>query len=372
MDVKALALIGDRDGCAMWRILQPFAELQRRGYPAEWGYRTDNKLANIAHLFNVIILPRLHWPKQNQKMAEQWFSALRNAGIAVIYEVDDDLLSPDFRRRLIEVHGKTEEQTSEIVDGIRHTLSMADGVTVSNEHLKRLVQRYTNKPVYVISNAIDLDWFSAVQAKAERRVPGLTIGWAGGIRPDADTEQMAIAWGRIAKKHPHVNFVVYGHQPTVIYDNVPHHRIFAIDWHPIETYPMGLVNFDIGCCPLSDTQFNRSKTFIKALEYAVSGAAVVASPTVYSGLIDDGYDGYICHTIDQWETALDKLVSSANHRQRMAQRLLYKTKTHHSLARNVLNWPAAWAAIYEEYIEARRSRPRIIVPTFGHIARVVA
>lgn len=367
-----LALVGDMDGCSLWRVLQPITELQRRGYPADWDNRDNDKLASIVHRYNAILLPRLHWPRHERPRAERWFEALHNAGLAVIYEVDDDLLSNDFAQRLIDVHGKTQEQADDITSGIRHTLNMVDGITVSSERLKRLVQRYADKPIQVVPNAIDLEWFRSVQAKAERRVKGLTIGWAGGARPDDDVEQMAIAWGRIAAHHPDVSFVVIGHQPQVIYDNVPHERLTAVEWHPIETYPMPLVNIDIGCCPLADNGFNRSKTWIKALEYAASGAAVVASPTVYSDILDDGYDALICHTAGQWEAALTELVTSANTRKRMAQRLLNKTERRYSLAANALNWPAAWGVIFDEFQERRRRRPLIAVPNWTRHERVAA
>lgn len=366
--VKALALIGDRDGCAMWRVFQPFAELQRRGYPAEWGERDDNRLAAIAHRFNAIVLPRLHWPADEREKAANWFAALHRAGLAVIYEVDDDLLSEDFRARMIDVHGKTEEQAEEVVSGIHHILDMVDGVTTSNPYLKRMIQRHTDKPVMVVPNYLDMQWFKAVQKQADRRVPGLTIGWAGGIRADTDVEMMAEAWGMIAKEYPLVNFVVFGHQANVIYDKVPHERIYALEWLPIEAYPMGLVNIDIGCCPLADTHFNRCKTWIKALEYAASGAAVVASPTVYGDLISDGRDGIIAHSVEDWYDALVRLVESANVRNRLAQNLLLKVKTFHALESNVLAWPMAWAIIKEDF-DRRRKQPHIILPAWSNYRR---
>jgi glycosyltransferase involved in cell wall biosynthesis len=172
---------------------------------------------------------------------------------------------------------------------------------------------------------------------------------------------MAVAWGRIARRFPHVTFVVMGHHAPAIYDQVPHDRIAMIDWLPIHQYPAGMVNIDIGCCPLADTPFNRAKTYIKALEYAASGAAVVASPTVYGQLLQHGKDGYICRTADEWEEALAALITSANRRKRLAYALLQKVMGHHSLAGNVWRWPAAWAEIIRDFQERRR-RPALVVP----------
>jgi glycosyltransferase involved in cell wall biosynthesis len=172
---------------------------------------------------------------------------------------------------------------------------------------------------------------------------------------------MAIAWGRIAAKHPHVTFVIMGHQPAVIHENVPKERIQPIEWLPIHAYPLGLVNIDIGCCPLTNTAFNRAKTWIKALEYGASGAAVVASPTVYGQIIEHGCDGYIARDSGEWFTALDALVENANHRQHTVQRLQSKIKRNHTLENNVLKWPVAWGRIVEDFRSRRKNS--VLVPS---------
>jgi len=359
---RVLALVGDMDGCALWRVLQPFTELQRQGYPAEWGARGDDRLANIVHEFDAVIIPRLHWPPEERENGDRWFEALHNAGIAVIYEVDDDMVSDDFIRRLVQIHSRVPRKAEETRDAILHTMQSADGVTVSSQRLASTIRRYTDRPIMVVPNYMDLDWFRAVQAKAERTVKGLSIGWAGGIRPDYDVEQMAIAWGRITQRYPDVQFVIQGWQPDIITQAVPAERLHRLPWMSIQEYPTGLVNVDIGCCPLTDTTFNRAKTFIKSMEYAVSGAAVVASPTVYGQIIDHGHNGYICSNADEWEDALSRLVESANIRKRMAQQLLWKVEKYHSLHDNAWRWVDAWAQIVERY-RLRNQGRRIITPT---------
>jgi glycosyltransferase involved in cell wall biosynthesis len=359
MATRVLALVGEADGCSAWRIFQPFAELQRRGYPAEWDY-----LHNAGHVYplaarmDAVILPRLHWPPEERARGDRFLAALHNAGLAVIYEVDDDMFSEDFHRRLVDVHGKPHRDADDIRESIFHTLRGADGVTVSSQRLATIVRQHTERPVEVVPNAIDLPWFRAVQARAERQGGGLTIGWAGGIRPDSDVAMMAEAWGRIAARFPAVMFVVIGHQPPVIAEHVPAERVRAVPWMPVEEYPLGMAHIDIGCCPLADTAFNRAKTFIKAMEYAAGGAAVVASPTVYGQLITHGRDGFLCETAGEWEAALARLVTSANVRRGMARRLAVKVEREHALEKTVLRWPVAWTRI----VEAFRARRRLFVP----------
>ena len=93
--------------------------------------------------------------------------------------------------------------------------------------------------------------------------------------------------------HPDVTFLVFGHQPYVISEHVPERRLKRLTWMPQHEYPLGLVGVDIGCCPLEDRPFNRCKTPIKAWEYALSGAAVVASPTVYGQCISSSFNGWL-------------------------------------------------------------------------------
>lgn len=374
MNPKVIALVGGLDGsvdgCTVWRVLQPFTELQKQGYKtAGWDYMDNPMVASIVHLYQAVILPRRHWLPGDWDKGKAWIRAMHNAGIAVIYEVDDDMFSDDFVRRLIVTHDKDPEKAELVRESVLTTLRLVDGVTVSSQRLATVVRQHTNRPVKVVPNYLDYEWFTAVQKEAPRKVKGLTVGWAGGIRPDTDVEQMAIAWGRLAERFSDVTFVVQGHQAKVIYDNVPHERIAAVDWMPITEYPAGMVNIDIGCCPLSDGPFNRAKTYIKAMEYAASGAAVVASPTVYNQIIDDGVDGFICHTADEWETALTALVTSANVRKRMGQRLRHKVVTQHTLADNVWRWPVAWADIIEDF-QRRRQAAALIRP--AHMRERVA
>jgi glycosyltransferase involved in cell wall biosynthesis len=350
MHAKVLALVGEQDGCFLWRIALPFTELQRQGYRGiEWGMREDNRLAQIVHQFDAVILPRLHWPIEERAKADQWFKALHRAGLAVIYEVDDDLFSEDFVRRLVVQHGKSPAEAKERQSCILHALRSCDGVTVSGQRLATMVREYTDQPVKVVPNFIDLTWFHKVQKAAQRQVPGLTIGWAGGNRPDADVEIMARAWARIAKRYPQVTFVIQGHHAKVLYDLVPNERIAMLDWMPIDQYPAGLVNIDIGCCPLGDTKFNRAKTYIKAMEYAASGAAVVASPTVYSQLIDPTVNGYLATSVDEWEGYLSLLVESYTLRRDLSKRLLAKVRREHSLTRQAWRWVEAWDEITAHY-----------------------
>jgi glycosyltransferase involved in cell wall biosynthesis len=356
-----LALVdNDRrsDGCSAWRIWQPFAELQRRGLVAEWGWNDDDRVAMMTPRFDAVVMPRLTWSIEQQDIARQWVELLHSRGQVMISEWDDDAFGDEIVKRNVMFRNVETQQEAEAQREMgRFVLQLADGVTVTNQHLAAMARRYTDKPVCVVPNSIDLDWWRQVLATAGPRVvPSPTIGWAGGQRPDRDVTAMAIAWGRVAKRRTDVTFVIIGWQPDVIAEHVPENRIVRLQWLPVGEYPINFVNIDIGCCPLSSESFNRSKSAIKAYEYAAAGAAVVASPRPYKQVVQHGETGYIAETADEWEAALVALLESPNRRKRMAQNLVHRVEWDHSLRINWYKWPLAWTEIVDEFKERNHAR----------------
>jgi len=362
-----LGLVGDMSGPSLWRVLQPFTALQAAGYPCGWDRKDAPGIGEIAPAFDGFVLPRMSWPPPQRRIAEAWFAALRAARRFVVYDADDDVFTSQLSFRTIEL-GWSEGKSFPELEAERFqriwAMQQCDGVTVSTQRLATVVRSYTDKPVIVVPNAIDVPWFRRVLGATTRQQHGLTIGWAGGRRPDADLAPMAAAWGRIARRFPAcpergtsrgVTFVVQGHVPAVVTEQVPAERLVLLPWMPLEQYPAGLKEIDIGCAAVTDDRFNRCKSTIKAMEYAVAGAAVVATPTVYGSIIEHGQNGYLAETADEWEHALSELVSRPALRSIMRTRLRKRVERKHSLTANLWRWPQAWQTIAED-ARARRGR----------------
>lgn len=347
---SVLALLGrEKTGPDLWRVLQPITALEKVGYPCGWDVKDNALIGAIAPAFDGYILPRIAWPPDQRRIAEAWFASVRKAGKFVVYDADDDVFTAAETHRRVELdwmEGKSVEQ----LDAERFeriwAMQQCDGVTVSTQRLATIVRSFTSKPVIVVPNAIDLAWFREVVRKTTRQIPGLTIGWAGGRRHDRDVEDMATAWGSIARRYPDVRFMVQGWVPPVILENVGRDRLAILPWMSLESYPAGLAQVDIGCCAVADTPFNRAKSQIKAMEAAAAGSAVVASP-FYAGLVDHGASGFIAESVGEWEDALAVLIEQHATRKMMAKRLLRTVEKRHTLAGNLWRWPAAWSAIQE-------------------------
>lgn len=355
---KVLALLGDMNGCSWWRVIRPFELLNRLGAYAAVADKDEPGVETRAWMFDAVILPRMSW--EDHHIGARFVNALHRAGLCVIYEVDDDLFSERVNQRIrdtVERDASLELLEQRRLDRLA-ALRLCDGMTVSSPRLATVMRNLVDYPVHVVPNAIDLDWWREQLAAEERIVPGLTIGWAGGSRPDDDIIPMAEAWGRIAVVYPEVQFVCYGYQPEAIKARLPQDRLVQIPWRPVNDYAGAFKNIDIGCASVADQSFNRSKTAIKCWEYSVGGAAVVAGPILYSADIRHGLTGYLAETVDEWEAALSDLVENAPRRKRMAKNLYRRVEREHSLKNNVWRWPAAWESIIAEFRERQRAEYR--------------
>jgi glycosyltransferase involved in cell wall biosynthesis len=356
-------------GCDLWRTFAPYAELQRQGYGAgvglhqygaEWEWKDARTLGEYADTiglaYHAVVFPRLSWTSRDMPYARQFVDRLHAAGIALIYEVDDDLYSQSINWRLqrtVLPDESLESLERKRLDRLA-ALRLCDGVTVSSRRLATVVRTLVDVPVVVVPNAIDARWWRAVVRRAPRIVPGLTIGWAGGARPDDDLEPVFWAWGQIAQTHPDVTFVIAGHQPEAVATYVPNHRVMRLEWLPPAQYPAAYAQIDIGCAAVTDHPFNRCKTPIKVWEYALGGAPCVATPTLYGQAIDNGVDGLLAETPDEWLSALKRLVESKALRRSLRAAQLHRIRANHDLARECWRWPAAWSQIVADFRERRR------------------
>jgi glycosyltransferase involved in cell wall biosynthesis len=331
-------------------VWQPTRFLRLHGYPCDWVAVRDPGLLDVPlEAYQAVVLCRLAWHRIHWYGTDKWLRTVKARGRKLFFEADDDLFTPFVvEQQLGRVHAeKTRAELEADREAALWVLARCDGVTVSTQYLASTVRRFTDAPVEVVPNAIDVGWFCERQRGVCRvPLPGLVIGWAGGNRPDSDVAVMAEAWGRIARRFPDVAFAVFGHQPPVISRHVPEERLLRVPWLHPDDYPMGLVGIDIGCCPLEDTPFNRSKTPIKAWEFGLSGAAVVASPTVYGKVLGGVGNGWLAETVDEWEEDLATLLACEDTRAHLAASLKRDVLERWSLGKNYYRWPATWNRLW--------------------------
>ena len=117
---------------------------------------------------------------------------------------------------------------------------------------------------------------------------------------------------------------------------------------------------DVGLAPLRDEPFNRAKSELHWVEYAMAGAPAVVSgfdgPGPYD-VVRDGVDGLVARTTEDWLRHLRALAGSRDMRAEIGGRARERVLAEYSLGARVGEWAEAyrWAAEHPGAGHGRRA-----------------
>lgn len=204
---------------------------------------------------------------------------LRKQGVRVVAEVDDNYMSPSQANVMFQIAETSDKDRDEHARSICST----DGIIVSTEYLrdqyrKELRKHFPKHPlpeIHVCRNHVD-----------ERHIPKvkpydgpLRVGYMGSDSHVWDVDLIYPALWEAKQLGCKIVFV--GIHPQHIN---PRYRQKSWDWAALDyehvpwrlDYRGTALPLDIGLAPLVTTRHTLCKSDIKALEYALSGAACVA------------------------------------------------------------------------------------------------
>jgi GT2 family glycosyltransferase/glycosyltransferase involved in cell wall biosynthesis len=241
----------------------------------------------------------------------------RKTGAALIYDLDDDLLSvPPEHPEATELAAK-----AAVVELL---VRQSDIVRTSTAALAARIAPLARR-VQLARNALDERIWLPGPRLPEDRYGGIGILCMGTMTHDADFAVLLPALTEIHRQFGdqiHVDligFVSGVEVPAWI-------RRLAPTPHAGRSYA-GFVQWlrtsgpwDIGLAPLANTPFNACKSAIKVLDYAALGLASLASEvTAYQGSLADGAGGILVpNTTAAWYEALSRLIRDAAWRRRLA------------------------------------------------------
>ena len=103
------------------------------------------------------------------------------------------------------------------------------------------------------------------------------------------------------------------------------------DWNEADEIEF-LQQIDVGIMPLPDESWARGKCGLKLIQYMACSIPVVASPVGVSGeIVDEGVNGFLAESTEQWITALNRLKGDAGMRDAMGQAGREKVERQYSL-----------------------------------------
>lgn len=271
-------------------------------------------------------------PLDNEAGAKLVYTCIKK-GVKLIVDVDDNL----FEGR------ESHEFYNELAPGaekrkiVSAFCSFADAMICSTEPLKEYYTKWFKEvhnreiPMFVSPNYNDIRDYKESWGKTDK----IVIGWAGSKSHYDDLKMVMPALKYILKKNPnveldlcggveekHINWLfgkdedyltrVYLSPATGGYDTYPD-LLASKDWH-------------IGIAPLIDDEFNRGKSHIKWMEYAMIKLPCIASK-VYpyfqdiqgKKVIEHEKTGYLAENKQDWIKYLQLLIDNEEKRREIGE-----------------------------------------------------
>lgn len=322
--MKVYVFPADMYACGFYRMIWPAWQLKREGLDIEVvlpAKRNEMMYAELAkdgsgrvvnvHLpsdADVIVVQRLTQEKMIPSVLK-----IREKGIAVIVDIDDDLSA---------IH------PSNVAFGLMHpndprhpqhnwlnTLAICKNATMVMTSTPSLL------PIYAPHGRGRVMWNCVPERylRIERAAQTGHFGWAGSVHshPD-DLQVMGTSAARLVRE---------GHPIRIIGDGIGIKSALHLDDEPqitgvcdLETsYPEVLSSLTVGVAPLADTRFNVSKSWLKPLEMASVGVPSVVSPRdEYSRLHKEGI-GRLARKPQHWYRELKTLLDNDVLREELSQ-----------------------------------------------------
>lgn len=226
-------------------------------------------------------------------------------GIPLVYDFDDAIFLPDVSE------ANQAFQSLKWVSKTATICRLASHVVVGNRYLADYARCYTDR-VSTIPTTVDVE---AYAPKADVHVGDIpVIGWSGSVSTVKHLRTLAATLRRL-RERVRYRLKVVGTPDFAL----PGVDVEAKPWNA-GTEVEDLQSFDVGLMPLPDDAWSRGKCGLKALQYMAVGVPTVASPIgVNCEIIDDGHNGFLASSEDEWIEKISTLLTDESVRGRLAK-----------------------------------------------------
>ena len=264
---------------------------------------------------------------------------LAATGVPLIYDFDDaiwlmDVSDGNRKLRWLKDPGKT-----------KRIIGMADLVIAGNDYLANYAKTY-NPRVEMLPTVIDTELYQPIQ---EERADGkVVIGWTGSQTSMSHLlpaiPMLRTVQDRFGKR---VSFRIISDRKLEV-DGLD---IENVRWNSA-TEAMDLAGIDIGIMPLEDSEWSKGKCGFKGLQYMGMGKpAVLQDIGVNQTIIQDGINGFLASTPEQWEEQLSRLVEDADLRRRIGRAARETVVQHYSM----IAWRDRYLQLFNELLKRKEN-----------------
>jgi glycosyltransferase involved in cell wall biosynthesis len=210
-------------------------------------------------------------------------------------------------------------------------------VSAGNSYLADWARKY-NPHVVLIPTCVDTTKrYNTLQQHTEKKK--ISIGWTGSHSTLVFLDAVFPILRQLEQ--------VYDFQTLIICDRPPDVSLRSLHFLPWkeETEIQDLLKIDIGIMPLKSDAWSEGKCGFKLIQYLALGIPAIASPVgVNKHIIEQGKNGFLCTTEQEWYAALTTLIKDDVLRSEMGQTGRARMVQQYSVQANA----AAFVSLFEK------------------------
>lgn len=253
---------------------------------------------------------------------------LKTTGALTIFDIDDYVFEPRAINGIAAVAAMPPEQRltyEKEVAGYRAMMMQCDRATASTAYLADRI-RELGIPAFHVTNSVNLGQRArartAINALPRGTSERVRIGYFSGSRTHMrDFTACEAAVMGVLRDHPNVVLRIVGYLDLGPQWAKMLHRVEQLPFvHHLDTLDL-LRECDINLACLEEgVPFCDAKSELKFFESALVETPTIASRTPpYEAAIQDGSNGYLASSLDEWRTKLDALVRSPELREKLGR-----------------------------------------------------
>lgn len=221
----------------------------------------------------------------------------------IIYDFDDAIWisnkKQSFIIRLIKCHWK-----------VRKICNWSYKVVCGNAYLGSFSKPY-NIQTYIIPTCVDTI-AKHNRLKDQQIGEKIVIGWTGSHSTMPYLDMFMPIFKKLILKYP-VELVIISNKTSQYQDNNIRHILWT-EGNEVED----LLEINIGIMPLTNDAWSEGKCGFKLIQYLAVGIPVLASPVgVNKIIVEQGKNGFLCVTENEWYEYAVKLIESEELRRKM-------------------------------------------------------
>lgn len=203
-------------------------------------------------------------------------------------------------------------------------------ISCGNEYLCNYARKYNNNVIY---NPTCVDTEKRHNIIANHDVKRITVGWTGSFSTLKYLEPVIPILKKLQEKYDFDIKVICNQKPGFEIKNLQY-----VEWSE-ENEVTELATCQIGLMPLTNDEWSEGKCGFKLIQYLALEIPAVSSPVgVNKKIIEDGINGYLCNTDEDWYKAIEKMILDPSLRKSMGIEGRKKIINQYSLLSNKENF----------------------------------